>query len=78
MKVKILATGSVEEYDPGYATRLIDMGYAVPEPEEAAEEPKTDRIPDPEPAPEPAPDPEPTPDPDSPKGPKPAKSRKAR
>ena len=30
MKVRILSTGNVEEYDDSYALRLVDMGYAVP------------------------------------------------
>lgn len=30
MKVRILSTGNVEEYDESYALRLVDMGYAVP------------------------------------------------
>ena len=29
MKVRILSTGNVEEYDGSYAQRLVDMGYAV-------------------------------------------------
>jgi len=32
MKVKILNTGKTEEYDDGYAMRLIEQGKAVPAP----------------------------------------------
>ena len=35
MKVMILSTGNVEEYNDSYALRLLDMGQAV-----IAEEPK--------------------------------------
>ena len=35
MKVKILSTGNVEEYNDSFALRLLDMGQAV-----IAEEPK--------------------------------------
>ena len=45
MKVKILKTGKVEEYETGYAVRLVEQGKAVPapaenEPKEKADEPK--------------------------------------
>ena len=36
MKVKILATGNVEEFDASYATRLVDLGYAIPEEDRGA------------------------------------------
>lgn len=32
MKVLILKTGKVEEYDTGYAVRLVEQGKAVPAP----------------------------------------------
>ncbi len=34
MKIKIIKTGKVEEYDTGYAVRLIEQGKAVPAPAE--------------------------------------------
>lgn len=40
MKVKILKTGQVEEYNAGYAVRLIEQGKAVPAPAEKAEKGK--------------------------------------
>lgn len=70
MKVRILATGNVEEHDPSYATRLVDMGYAVPVP--AGKKPAavtvevTDKVPEPATAEEPKTET------------KPAKSRKAK
>lgn len=38
MKIKILATGKVEEKDAAYAVRMIEQGRAVPvkEPEKTA------------------------------------------
>lgn len=30
MKVKILSTGNVEDFNESYARRLVDMGQAVP------------------------------------------------
>ena len=33
MKVRILKTGKVEDYDSGYAVRLIEQGKAVPAPD---------------------------------------------
>ena len=45
MKVKILKTGKVEEYETGYAVRLVEQGKAVPapaenEPKEKADDPQ--------------------------------------
>ena len=40
MKIKILSTGKTEEYEAGYAVRLIEQGKAVPAPEEAEAKPK--------------------------------------
>lgn len=37
MKVRILASGDVKEYDSCYALRLVDMGRAVPAEEPVAE-----------------------------------------
>lgn len=48
MKVKILSTGNVEEYDESYALRLVDMGYAVKAAEVKAEEPEKKPEPEPE------------------------------
>lgn len=36
MKVKILKTGQIEDYDSGYAVRLIEQGKAVKADEEPA------------------------------------------
>ena len=41
MKVKILKTGKVEEYEAGYAARLIEQGKAVPAPRQT--KPSTSR-----------------------------------
>ena len=35
MKVRILKTGKVEEYEAGYAARLIEQGKAIPTPKKA-------------------------------------------
>ncbi len=53
MKVRILSTGNVEEYDGSYAQRLVDMGYAVTvkdgEPKEKVKVEVVDKVPEPEP-----------------------------
>lgn len=41
MKVKIIKTGKIEEFNPGYAVRLIEQGQAIP----------VDVVPEPAPAP---------------------------
>ena len=42
MKIRMLSTGKTEDFETGYATRLIHMGKAVAEEAEETQKPGTE------------------------------------